>query len=136
MGYIVLALGAMVLMGVMDFLLKKSIMAGVDIYAVSFFVYFLMAILFGVYCRWKKVPLKVTGSLLKYSFIVGLSIFLGTFLAMLALKSGNASIVVPIARMGFVVTSICAFLFLREKITLEKGLGIFFAVVSLILLSQ
>ena len=136
MGYIVLALVAMVLMGLMDFLLKKAILAGVHIYAVSFFIYLLMAILFGIYCRWKKVPLKITRSMLKYALIVGLSIFLGTFLAMLALKTGNASIVVPIARMGFVVTSICAFLFLREKITLEKGLGIFFAVVSLLLLSQ
>jgi uncharacterized membrane protein len=136
MGYIALALAAMVLMGVMDFLLKKAILAGVDIYAVSFFLYLLMAILFGIYCRWKKVSLKITASLMKYAAIVGISIFLGTFFAMLALKSGNASIVVPIARMGFVVTSLCAFLFLREKITLEKGLGILFAVVSLILLSQ
>jgi uncharacterized membrane protein len=136
MGYIVLALVAMVLLGVMDFLLKKAIMAGVHIYAVSFLVYLLMAVLFGVYCRWKKVPLKITRSLLTYSLIVGLSIFLGTFLAMLALKTGNASVIVPIARMGFVVTAVCAFLFLREKITLEKGLGIFFAVVSLLLLSQ
>ena len=95
-----------------------------------------MAILFGLYCSWKKLSLKVTGTLLKYSLIVGFSIFLGTFLALLALKTGNASVVVPIARMGFVVTSICAFLFLREKLTLEKSLGILFAVVSLILLSQ
>jgi len=136
MGYIFLALISMFFMGVVDFLFKKAITAGIHIYAISFYGYLLMAILFGTYCLLKKVPLKINKSLAQYSIIVGLSIFLGTFLALFALKAGNASVIVPMVRMGFVVTAICAFLFLKEKITLEKGLGILFAVAALVLLSQ
>lgn len=136
MNYIFLALISMVFMGLMDFLLKKAIAAGVHIYAISFYAYLLMAIFFGTYCLLKKVRLKPGKSLVKYSIIVGLFIFIATFLALIALKAGNASVIVPIARMGFVVTAIGAFLFLKEKITLEKGLGILFAVAALVLLSQ
>ncbi len=136
MNYIFLALISMVFMGLMDFLLKKAITAGVHIYAISFYAYLLMAILFGTYCLLKKVPLKPGKSLVKYSILAGLFIFIATFLALIALKAGNASVIVPIARMGFVVTAIGAFLFLKEKITLEKGLGILFAVAALVLLSQ
>lgn len=136
MGYIFLALISMTFMGVVDFLLKKAITAGIHIYAISFCSYLLMAIFFGTYCLLRKVPLKINKSLVKYSIIVGLSIFIGTFLALFALKAGNASVIVPMVRMGFVVTAICAFLFLKEKITLEKGLGILFAVAALVLLSQ
>jgi transporter family protein len=136
MNYIFLALISMVFMGLVDFLLKKAIAAGVHIYAISFFVYLLMAIFFGTYCLLKKVPLKINKSLVKYSILAGLFIFIGTFLALFALKAGNASVIVPIVRMGFVVTAICAVLFLKEKITLEKGLGILFAVAALVLLSH
>ena len=135
MGYIFLALISMIFMGVVDFLLKKAITAGIHIYAISFCGYLLMAIFFGTYCLLKRVPLKINKSLAQYSIIVGLSIFIATFLALIALKSGNASVIVPVVRMGFVVTAICAFLFLKEKITLEKGLGILFAVAALVLLS-
>jgi transporter family protein len=136
MSYIFLALISMVFMGLVDFLLKKAITVGIHIYAISFFGYLLMAIFFGIYCLLRKVPLKIGKFLVKYSIIVGLSIFIATFLGLFALKAGNASVIVPIVRMGFVVTSICAFLFLKEKITLDKGLGILFAVAALVLLSQ
>jgi transporter family protein len=136
MGYIFLALVTMVFMGLVDFLLKKAITDDVHIYAISFFIYLFMAILFGTYCLLKKVPLKIDKPLVKYSIPIGLSVSIGTLLALIALKAGNASVIVPVVRMGFVVTAICAFLFLKEKITLEKGLGILFAVAALVLLSQ
>lgn len=136
MRYIFLALMAMVLMGVVDFLLKKALAAGTDIYAISFLGYTLAGILFGISSLVKGGSIKMSRPLLKYAMIVGLLIFLGTFAFLAALKTGSASVIVPIVRMGFVVTAICAFFFLKETVTLKKGLGLLFAAISLVLLSQ
>ena len=135
MGYVILALITMVFMGLVDYFLKIAITSGVHIYTISFFVYLLMAVLFGTYCLLKRVPLTMNKSLASYSLIVGVSIFLGSILGLMALRQGNASVVTPIVRMGFLVTVLGAFLFLKEKITPAKGLGILFALASLVLLS-
>lgn len=134
-GYILLAAIVMVLMGVIDFLLKKAIEAGVNFYSLIFLLQLVAAILIGFFCIQKKYPLKINKAVLMYSAGIGLLLFIGTVLFLLALKSGSASVITPITRMGFVVTAVCAFIFLKEKITLNKGLGILCAVASLILLS-
>lgn len=136
MSYVLLALIVTIFMGVVDFLLKKAISVGVNFMALTFCVYLTAGILFGISCLVKKIPLKLKKDLLLYPVLIGLLIFAGTYLALIALKSGDASVVMPIVRMGFVVTAICAFIFLREKITLQKGLGLLCAAVSLVLLSQ
>ncbi len=48
-----------------------------------------------------------------------------------ALVRGEASVMVPIAQMGFVVTALLGFLFLREAFTLRKGLGLVAALAAL-----
>ena len=135
-GYFFLAIMAMIFMGVADFLVKKAIDFGIDVNALMFLNYFSVTVLFGILGLSKKSPLQMDKSLFKYSLIVGVFFFLGTFAIITALQTGNASMIIPIARMGFVVTAICAFIFLREKLTLEKGLGLLFAVIALVLLSQ
>jgi drug/metabolite transporter (DMT)-like permease len=47
------------------------------------------------------------------------------------LARGDASVVVPIAQMGFGVTALVGFLFLGEPITWRKGLGLLAALASL-----
>lgn len=136
MKYIFLALLVMISTGIADFLLKKGINIGIDVNAFLFLYSFVVTILYGILCLFKKVPLKVRKNLLKYPLIVGIFIFLSTFSLLTALRFEDASVIIPIVRMGFVVTSIFAFTLLREKITFEKALGILFAAVSLILLTQ
>jgi len=53
-----------------------------------------------------------------------------------AMALGEASIAVPIAQMGFVVTALLGFLFLRERFTLRKGAGIAAAVGALACLAH
>lgn len=53
-----------------------------------------------------------------------------TFLAK-GLETGEASIVVPIAQMGFVVTALLGFLLLREPFTARKGAGLLAALAAL-----
>jgi drug/metabolite transporter (DMT)-like permease len=47
------------------------------------------------------------------------------------LERGEASVVVPIAQMGFVVTAILGFVFLREPLTARKSAGLVVALLAL-----
>ena len=53
-----------------------------------------------------------------------------TFLAK-GLEKGEASVVVPIAQMGFVATALLGFVFLREPFTARKGAGLLAALSAL-----
>ncbi|MEO8425812.1 MAG: EamA family transporter [Verrucomicrobiota bacterium] len=53
-----------------------------------------------------------------------------------ALQSGQASLVVPVAQMGFVVTALLGFLLLREPFTVRKGAGLAVALAALACLAK
>ena len=73
---------------------------------------------------WKHPPIAAV--LLAAAFI---------FLAK-GLRNGEASLVVPVAQMGFVVSAILGFVVLREPITLRKAAGIAVAAAALVCLSR
>jgi transporter family protein len=52
-----------------------------------------------------------------------------------SLARGEASVVVPIGQMGFVVTALLAFVFLREPFTARKAAGLVAALVALVSLA-
>ena len=52
------------------------------------------------------------------------------------LQGGEASVIVPIAQMGFVVTALLGFLLLREPFTLRKGAGLLAALAALASLAR
>jgi drug/metabolite transporter (DMT)-like permease len=52
------------------------------------------------------------------------------------LQGGEASVIVPIAQMGFVVTALLGFLLLREPFTLRKGAGLLAALGALACLAR
>ena len=53
-----------------------------------------------------------------------------------AMQRGQASVAVPIAQMGFVVTALLGFAFLRERFTARKGVGIACALAALASLAR
>jgi drug/metabolite transporter (DMT)-like permease len=53
-----------------------------------------------------------------------------------ALQGGEASVVVPIAQMGFVITALLGFLLLREPFTARKGAGLIAALAALASLTR
>jgi len=53
-----------------------------------------------------------------------------------SLAHGEASVLVPIAQMGFVVTATLGFVFLQEPFTLRKGAGLVFAFAALVCLGR
>jgi drug/metabolite transporter (DMT)-like permease len=52
------------------------------------------------------------------------------------LQAGEASVIVPIAQMGFVVTALLGFLLLREPFTLRKGAGLVAAIAAIASLAR
>ena len=56
----------------------------------------------------------------------------GLVMLLAGLARGEASVLVPVAQLSFVVTAGLGFVFLRETLTLRKGFGLAFAVAALI----
>lgn len=52
-----------------------------------------------------------------------------------ALSKGPATIVIPLTSMYVVISSILAFLFLAEPLSLKKVLGILFAIAAVIMMA-
>lgn len=68
---------------------------------------------------------------LRYAPIAAVALALGMAFMVEGMARGQASIVVPIAQMGFVATALLGFLFLGEPFTARKGVGIAAAVAAL-----
>jgi drug/metabolite transporter (DMT)-like permease len=68
---------------------------------------------------------------LRYASAAAIVLAIAFALLLEGLAHGDASVVVPIAQMGFGVTALVGFLFLREPITVRKGLGLLSALASL-----
>lgn len=133
---VVLAVFSMVLIGLADFLRKRAMASGVE--PASFMVIessfvFLSAVAAVILL---SGSLRVTGTTLSYAPICGFLILISMLSMLFALRMGEASVIVPIARLGFTVTFILAVLLTPEALTAQKILGILFAVAAVILLSR
>ena len=53
-----------------------------------------------------------------------------------SLARGEASVLVPISQMGFVITAAAGIIFLREPLTLRKATGLACAVAALMCLAE
>lgn len=71
------------------------------------------------------------GAVLRYAPMAALVLALAFALMVESMARGEASVAVPIAQMGFVVTALLGFLFLREPFTVRKGIGIMAALAAL-----
>lgn len=60
----------------------------------------------------------------------------GLVMLLAGLARGEASVLVPVAQLSFVVTAGLGFAFLRETLTLRKGCGLAFAIAALICLAR
>ena len=78
--------------------------------------------------KWSR---KVAG----YGILSGLFVFGIVFFMAHSVRLGNASIVLPIMQMSFVVTFVLSAVFLKEKITLYKFLALASGAAALLLLS-
>jgi len=73
---------------------------------------------------------------LRYAPMAAVVLAIAFCLMVESLALGDASVVVPIAQMGFVVTSLFGFLLLREPFTARKGAGLVAAIAALVSLAS
>lgn len=73
----------------------------------------------------------VNGTELRFGLTTGVVLAAAFAFMMESLARGEASVLVPVVQMGFVVTAAAGFLFLGERFTARKGVGLGMAVAAL-----
>ncbi len=131
---IVFAVISMVTFGLVGIIYKIAI-DRIDFISLVFFVYLFSTILMGLI--WLTIPVKhVTLDGIKLSLLSSILAVVGMLSYIYALKVGEVSTVAPIRNLALVVTVILAIYVLNERLTVEKTLGVLFAILALILLSR
>ena len=72
----------------------------------------------------------------RQSAMAAVLLLFGLVMLVAGLERGEASVLVPVAQMSFVVTAGLGFVFLREPLTLRKSFGLAFAIAALICLAH
>jgi drug/metabolite transporter (DMT)-like permease len=80
---------------------------------------------------WSDGHIRPSGPVVRHAPRASLVLALAFVLMVEAMRRGQASVAVPIAQMGFVVTALLGFAFLGERFTARKGVGIACAVAAL-----
>lgn len=68
-----------------------------------------------------------------FAILTGIAATLGTFFFFYAISKGTTAVVVTITALYPLITIFLSYLFLNESITLTQGVGIFLAVIAMIL---
>jgi uncharacterized membrane protein len=117
--------------GIGNFIYKYGVRAGATpaslIMAQSAVFVALSAALVGALDR----RIRPSGAALRYAPWAGLVLALAVVFMVESLTRGEASVVVPIAQMGFVVAALLGILLLHEPFTLRKGAGLVAALAAL-----
>jgi drug/metabolite transporter (DMT)-like permease len=75
--------------------------------------------------------IRPSRAVLRYAPMAAVALALAFCAMVESLARADASVVVPVAQMGFVVTSLVGFLFLREPFSARKGAGLVAAIAAL-----
>ncbi len=88
------------------------------------------------YAKLREKRLRLTRKKALYSLLSGILVFLIVNFLMLAIEHGEASIVIPVANLSFVIALLLSIALRMEPLTVNKLAAVGCAVVSIILLSQ
>ena len=127
---------ATVAVGFLSFTYKLGLRAGatpIALVVTQGFVALTLATGFTAYVDRRIRPSRAAWSHAPIAAVLLVTAFI--FLAK-GLQSGEASVVVPVAQMGFVVTALLGFVRLREPFTLRKGAGLAAALAALVCLAK
>jgi drug/metabolite transporter (DMT)-like permease len=84
-----------------------------------------------IFVRLTDGRIRPAGAVLTHAPRASIVLALAFVFMVEAMQRGQASVAVPIAQMGFVVTALLGFAFLRERFTARKGVGIACALAAL-----
>lgn len=126
---------ATVAMGVAGFLYKMGLLAGATppvLVAAQAAVFMPTATAFSTLREKRIWPSAAT---LRYGPAAGLVLVVAFLLMIQALTSGQASVMVPIAQMGFVATAVFGYVFLGETFDRRKAAGLVVAAAAMLCLA-
>jgi transporter family protein len=129
--YIIFAVVAMVGYGVTAILYK--IAPNIDAISLTFFSS--LSLTFFTFLFWLFNKKEISYKGISIAVIAGLIAAISFLSYVTAIKLGKVSIIAPIRNLSIALTVIIAVLFLAEKLTLIKVVGILLAVVAIVLLS-
>ncbi|MFB0508578.1 MAG: EamA family transporter [Thermodesulfobacteriota bacterium] len=133
--FFLLVIMAGILRGLMGFFYKVGTMHGVDVNAFLFINALFWVVGGPIYSLIFEEGLRINRSVITYGIISGLLVVgIASFL-FLSVKAGEAIIAVPIAQLSFTVTAVLSVWLLKEAVTRQKVLGIFCAVMTVLILS-
>jgi len=118
-------------MGIVSFIYKLGALAGgspATVLAGQASVFFPLATLFA-YLRDRGF--HPPPGAWRHGAAAAVLLLFGLIMLLAGLARGEASVLVPVAQMSFVVTSGLGFVFLREALTLRKGFGLALAIAAL-----
>ena len=133
---VVQVLVATVAMGIVSFIYKIGMLAGgspATILAGQAAVYLPLAIAFALI---RDRGFRPPPGVWRYSATTAVLQLCGLIMLISGLRRGDASVLVPIAQLGFLLTSGLGFILLREAFTVRKGFGLAFTIAALICLTR
>ncbi len=133
--FVLLVIMASILRGLMGFFYKVGTMHGVDVNTFLFINALFWVVGGPIYGVLFEEGLRIDRSVVLYGIVSGfLVVGIASFLY-LSVKAGEAIIAVPIAQLSFTVTAVLSVWLLKEPVTSQKVLGIFCAVMTILILS-
>lgn len=134
--FVLMAIFASGLRATFSVVAKAGINAGADadmallIYAISWIPIGL------IYAKWWEGNLTLTSATIAYGIVTGMVLCLVANFLIAAMKLGDASIVVPIANLSFVVALFISGVLGMERFTVRKSQAVILAGIAIYLLSQ
>lgn len=129
---------ACILAGGMNLVNKIALSAGVESNTLLFYRYVIVLLMTVGFYKLRKIDMKIdiksSHTLIITSTIAGVLMLLSLNFLYYALKIGDVSVVMPIVQSCFIFASVLCFVFLKEKLSVRKVVGILFAVISIIII--
>lgn len=132
---LILVLGSAVLVGLSDFLYRQAQLR--KIYPATFlFVQSVCFNLSNLLLGLASTSLQIRPVTLLIAMPAGLCLFCAVTLFLRSLRTGDATVNVPVYKLSFIVTALGAFIFLGEAVTVAKLIAIGLAVIGILSLAD
>lgn len=134
MKYFIPSLIAFFTGGMLSLMNKVAIGKGCDAFSLILVRFIVVSILAGMLLVIQK-SFHYNKKVLKYAAASGFLLVMGIYLMLESMKTGDLALVLPIGQLSFVMVVVISWLFLKEKMTRIKIIGVFMAIGSILLIN-
>ncbi len=132
---ILLSVAACLGCGVINMFNKAAIISGADAFRVLFWRFLAVAFISGlIFYHKRKGKAGILRKDILMPMISGLLLMLAIYFTLVAFKTGDVSVVIPISQFSFVIVSVISWLMLKEAINARKIIGVLCSVIALVLI--